>query len=384
MRLCLRYAAGLGIDQCRCADGTSALVSSVEFSPETTLLDLKRAVLGGLRALGSTGSLAEESSVGLALGTSPLAPPEGRTEAETSLQSLGVVQKDIVWVTSLPPDVLQRVRGGASPGLAAAFLPSSVQRATGSDASVVRVLVAAAMASVGFDQVGASSTVYRLSTMEGEGGASVGSASSLVSVSVSVSSSVMASSCMLVGETRSSSSSGSSTVARLVRFGGTSSLDERVSLYVGVIDGFCVPLMQACCRALGVGCPLETLETLPRELVEMIVERLPGREAPACLGLACKRLAAIVFDREGGVLYRRVLEGGCRRGPVALLGPGAFRQGARQSSWQGSRDPLGGGMDRHIIGGAHDMIPGGGFGGFGGLGGLAPRGPTRSSQRWRL
>lgn len=375
MRLCLRYAAGLGIDQCRCADGTSALVSSVEFSPETTLLDLKRAVLGGFGALGSTGSLAEESLVGLALGTSPLAPPEGRTEAETSLQSLGVVQKDIVWVTSLPPDVLQRVRGGASPGLAAAFLPASVQRATGSDASVVRVLVAAAMASVGFDQVGASSTVYRLSTMEGEGGASVGSASSLVSVSVS--SSVMASSCMLVGETRSSgssSSSGSSTVARLVRFGGTSSLDERVSLYVGVIDGFCVPLMQACCRALGVGCPLETLETLPRELVEMIVERLPGREAPACLGLACKRLAAIVFDREGGVLYRRVLEGGCRRGPVALLGPGAFRQGSRQ----GSRDPLGGGMDRHIIGGAHDMIPGGGFGS------LAPRGPTRSSQRWRL
>ncbi len=379
MRLCLRYAAGLGIDQCRCADGTSALVSSVEFSPETTLLDLKRAVLGGLRALGSTGSLAEASLVGLALGTSPLAPPEGRTEAETSLQSLGVVQKDIVWVTSLPPDVLQRVRGGASPGLAAAFLPVSVQRATGSDASVVRVLVAAAMASVGFDQVGASSTVYRLSTMEGEGGASVGSASSLVSVSVSTS--VMASSCMLVGETRSSSSW---TVARLVRFGGTSSLDERVSLYVGVIDGFCVPLMQACCRALGVGCPLETLETLPRELVEMIVERLPGREAPACLGLACKRLAAIVFDREGGVLYRRVLEGGCRRGPVALLGPGAFRQGARQGSRQGSRDPLGGGMDRHIIGGAHDMIPGGGFGGFGGLGGLAPRGPTRSSQRWRL
>ena len=160
MRLCLRYAAGLGIDQCRCADGTSALVSSVEFSPETTLLDLKRAVLGGFGALGSTGSLAEESLVGLALGTSPLAPPEGRTEAETSLQSLGVVQKDIVWVTSLPPDVLQRVRGGASPGLAAAFLPASVQRATGSDASVVRVLVAAAMASVGFDQVGASSTVY--------------------------------------------------------------------------------------------------------------------------------------------------------------------------------------------------------------------------------
>ena len=362
------------------------MVSSVEFSPETTLLDLKRAVLGGFGALGSTGSLAEESLVGLALGTSPLAPPEGRTEAETSLQSLGVVQKDIVWVTSLPPDVLQQVRGGASPGLAAAFLPASVQRATGSDASVVRVLVAAAMASVGFDQVGASSTVYRLSTMEGEGGASVGSASSLVSVSVSVSSSVMASSCMLVGETRSTSSTrslgslGSSTVARLVRFGGTSSLDERVSLYVGVIDGFCVPLMQACCRALGVGCPLETLETLPRELVEMIVERLPGREAPACLGLACKRLAAIVFDREGGVLYRRVLEGGCRRGPVALLGPGAFRQGSRQ----GSRAPLGGGMDRHIIGGAHDMIPGGGFGKFGGLGGLAPRGPTRSSQRWRL
>jgi len=369
-------------------------VSSVELSGGAggalgaTLLDLKLAVLG--LGGGDTAKGGAVKKLALSLGNSPLVPAEGQTEAETSLQSLGVVQNDIVWVTSLPVSGggtgTCEERGGTSPRPVVEILPVSVLRASGSDASVVRVILAAAMESIGFDQVRPmhyslslegeeeedteEETVKTLETVETVETVEVvetveenATRDGETVVGVAVSSSVMASSCMLVGEMPSS------TVARLVRFRGTSSLDDRLSLFIGVIDGFCVPLMQACCRELGVACPLETLPGLPREMIEMIVERLPGCEAPRSLGLTCKRLASIVFD-PSGTLYQRVLEVRPRQGSPALLGSGPPRQGYPT--------PLGGGMSRHIIGGAYDMMPGGGFGG------LPPRGPTRSSQRWRL
>ena len=362
MKLRIRYAAGLGAR----ANGGSELVSSVELSggaggvQGATLRDLKFAVLGG-SASGDT--LPDTAGLDLSLGNSPLVPPVRHTDADTSLQSLGVVQNDIVWVTSLPvssPVGASDGRRRASPRRAAENLPASVQSASGSDASVVRVIVAAAMESIGFDPVASSSSRYSLSVDE-EAGAGVG---------VLVSTSVMTSSCMLVGETGGPSAAALS-VARLLRFQGTSTVDDRLSLFLGVTDAFCVPLLQACCRSAGVACPLETLPGLPREMIEMIVERLQGCEAPRSLGMTCKRLAAIVFD-PSGTLYRRVLDVRPRLAPTRV---GPVPPGMSRRSYPA---PIGGGMDRHIIGGAYDMMPGGGFGG------LPPRGPTRSSQRWRL
>ena len=355
MKLRIRYATDV-----RERANTCRLVSDVELGDQgASLADLKAAIAG---------SSETAREVALALGNSPLEPPHGQTDEETSLKSLGVVKNDIVWVTSLPAlSGLERADGGhveeMRPCRVGFHLPDSVCSATGRDSSIVRMIAIEAMESIGFDRTVTPHVETVVFTFSFEDDPTN-------SVRVSVSPSIMACSCMLVGEITKESSR--SDVARLFRYQGMRTLDDRLSLFNRIVDGFCVPLVKACCLELGVECPLETLTSLPREIIEMIVERLPGSEAPRSLGLVCKWLAAIVFDRSG-VFYERQL---------TLRQRSVIRSGTmRQPPSVGLRsypNPVGGGMGRHIIGGAYDMMPGGGFVG------LPPRGPTRSSQHWRL
>ena len=382
------------------------VASSVELGEGATLQELKSVIMPST----------SNDQLELALGTARLVAPDGQEEGATTLASLGVVHNDIVWVTSLPEAVPMSIETSVSASAAASTPLTS---------SEVRAAVFAAMESIGFERVDAGrdgnvgndgndgnvcgsdcTATYRLYMEDDPGN----------EVAVSLTTSCMASSCMLVGEV---SDRPAPAIARLVRFGrgrggggGDDDDDDdgnRNNLYKRVTDVFCVPLLQASCRALGVSCPVETLASLPRELIELIMDFVPdddgdGDDAKGCrtlwsLGMTCRRLAGIVFQRDGVYARRRQALKRARDEPLRSAGRARNHHPYPLSSFPYGRPyprpGVGGGMGRHIVGGEYDVMPGGlvgsGVPGLGlglglGLGGpvLPSRGPSRSSQQWRL
>jgi len=352
--------------------GCLGVASSVELGEGATLQELKSVIMQS----------SSHEQLELALGTARLVAPDGQKEGATTLASLGVVHNDIVWVTSLPEAVPMCIEASVS---ASALTPLT--------SSEVRAAVFAAMESIGFERVDAGrdgndgndgnicgsdcTATYRLYMEDDPGN----------EVAVSLTTSCMASSCMLVGEV-----SDRPAIARLVRFGrgrgdGDDDDGNRNNLYKRVTDVFCVPLLQASCRALGVSCPVETLASLPRELVELIMDFVPdddgdGDDAKGCrtmwsLGMTCRRLAGIVFQRDGVYARRRQALKRARDEPLRSAGRARNHHPYPLSSFPYGRPyprpGVGGGMGRHIVGGEYDVMPV-----------LPSRGPSRSSQQWRL
>jgi hypothetical protein len=256
LKLRIRYASGLDVQRWTHRPAT------VELSEEPTLESLKKEF-----------SVENWKQVSLSLGSVLLESNAGKKDGDTTLRSLGIVNNDLIWVTSVPPEfsvpLQERQHGdqqrvGDSPlQKYLEVLPDEVKTHGGCRAATVRGIAKAALLSFGFEEdIG-------LHNAGGHGNYALCiSENPNVRARCTVIVSIMPSSCVLLGGVKDAGG-----VSKFLRLENIDSHNSRVCLFHQLKDTFCMPLLRECCKVLGVDYPWPCLANMPEDLIRLILSK---------------------------------------------------------------------------------------------------------------